>query len=73
MGSFPMPDFAFREVTDDMRFRGGHLVRNGFPKDFRALDNSRPCEDVAGRSGHKSDNRAQSDGAQTSGSLSLLS
>ena len=31
MASFPMPDFAIREVTDDPRFTGGHLVMNGLP------------------------------------------
>ena len=31
MASFPMPDFAIREVTDDPRFTGGHLVTNGLP------------------------------------------
>ena len=29
LAAFPMPDFAVREVTDDPRFTGGYLVRNG--------------------------------------------
>ena len=33
MASFPLPDFAIREVTDDPRFSGGHLVTNGLPQD----------------------------------------
>ena len=32
MDSFAMPDFAIREVTDDLRFGGGHLVANGLPE-----------------------------------------
>ena len=32
--AFPMPDFAMREVTDDPRFTGGYLVKNGPPTDF---------------------------------------
>ena len=35
LASFPMPDFVVREVTNDPRFAGGHLVKNGLPKDFR--------------------------------------
>lgn len=31
MAAFPMPDFAFREVTDDPRYSGGHLVEHGLP------------------------------------------
>ena len=31
MASFPGPDFADREVTDDRRYGGGHLVRHGIP------------------------------------------
>jgi len=31
LAAFPMPDFAFREVTDDPRFTGGHLAENGLP------------------------------------------
>jgi CYTH domain-containing protein len=34
MASFPMPDFAIREVTDDPRFSGGHLVTNGLPREL---------------------------------------
>ena len=30
--AFPMPDFALREVTDDPRYGGGHLVRHGLPE-----------------------------------------
>jgi hypothetical protein len=29
--AFPTPDFALREVTDDPRYGGGHLVRHGRP------------------------------------------
>jgi hypothetical protein len=29
--AFPMPDFASREVTEDPRYGGGHLVRHGLP------------------------------------------
>jgi CYTH domain-containing protein len=32
--TYPMPDFAHREVTDDPRFTGGTLVKNGLPKDL---------------------------------------
>ncbi len=31
MAGFAMPDFAIREVTDDTRFGGGHLVAHGLP------------------------------------------
>ena len=34
LAAFPMPDFAVREVTDDPRFTGGNLARNGLPKDL---------------------------------------
>ena len=34
LAAFPMPDFAMREVTDDPRFTGGYLVKNGPPKDL---------------------------------------
>jgi CYTH domain-containing protein len=37
MASFPMPDFAIREVTDDPRFSGGHLVKHGLPKDLLGI------------------------------------
>ena len=37
MATFPAPVFASREVTDDARYAGGHLVRYGLPDDdFRA-------------------------------------
>jgi CYTH domain-containing protein len=29
--AFPMPDFAVREVTDDPRYAGGALIRDGLP------------------------------------------
>jgi CYTH domain-containing protein len=32
MAAFPMPDFAFREVTDDPRYGGGCLVEHGLPE-----------------------------------------
>jgi CYTH domain-containing protein len=35
LAAFPMPDFAYREVTDDRRFTGGCLVKNGQPKDLQ--------------------------------------
>lgn len=31
MAAYPMPDFAFREVTDDIRYTGGRLVTDGLP------------------------------------------
>ena len=31
LAAFPGPDFAIREVTDDPRFTGGSLVKNGIP------------------------------------------
>ena len=31
LAAFPMPDFAFREVTEDVRYTGGALVVNGLP------------------------------------------
>ena len=34
LAAFPMPDFAAREVTDDPRFTGGSLVKNGLPQDL---------------------------------------
>lgn len=30
--SYPMPEFAFAEVTHDPRYRGSELVANGLPK-----------------------------------------
>jgi len=32
LAAFPMPDFAVREVTDDFRFTGGYLAKNGLPR-----------------------------------------
>lgn len=34
MAAFAMPDFAIREVTDDPRYGGGHLVADGLPADI---------------------------------------
>ena len=31
MSSYRAPDFAFREVTEDIRYTGGHLVKHGLP------------------------------------------
>ena len=31
LAAFPGPDFAIREVTDEPRFTGGSLVKNGIP------------------------------------------
>jgi CYTH domain-containing protein len=31
MAAFPAPAFAFREVTDDPRYGGGHLAKHGLP------------------------------------------
>lgn len=33
MERYAMPDFAFREVTDDVRYTGGRLVADGLPDD----------------------------------------
>ena len=33
LATFPIPEFAARDVTDDPRFRGDHLVKYGVPKD----------------------------------------
>jgi CYTH domain-containing protein len=33
LATFPTPDFAAREVTDDPRFTGAYLVRNGLPRE----------------------------------------
>lgn len=33
MERYAMPDFAFREVTDDVRYTGGRLVADGLPAD----------------------------------------
>ena len=32
LAAFPMPDFATREVTDDDRYTGGYLAKNGIPR-----------------------------------------
>lgn len=32
MARFPMPDFAVREVTQDIRYSGGELVTKGLPE-----------------------------------------
>jgi CYTH domain-containing protein len=31
MSAYPMPDFAFLEVTEDIRYTGGELVQQGLP------------------------------------------
>lgn len=31
LAAFPAPDFALREVTDDLRYSGGELVAKGLP------------------------------------------
>ena len=36
MELYPMPDFAFREVTDDVRYTGGRLATEGLPADHPA-------------------------------------
>ncbi len=36
MQAYPMPDFAVREVTDDVRYTGGRLVVDGLPPDHPA-------------------------------------
>ena len=36
MERWPMPDFAFREVTTDVRYTGGRLVTDGLPQDSAA-------------------------------------
>lgn len=33
LAAFPHPDFAVREVTDDPRYSGGVLIRDGLPRD----------------------------------------
>jgi CYTH domain-containing protein len=35
--AYAMPEFAACEVTDDPRFTGGNLVRDGLPKDWKRL------------------------------------
>ena len=32
MSAFPMPEFAFLEVTEDLRYTGGELAAKGLPK-----------------------------------------
>jgi CYTH domain-containing protein len=34
LAAFPTPEFALREVTDDPRFSGGWLAKNGLPADL---------------------------------------
>lgn len=34
LAAFPMPDFSHHEVTDDPRYSGGSLAKNGAPKDL---------------------------------------
>lgn len=36
MERWPMPDFAFREVTTDLGYTGGRLATEGLPQDFAA-------------------------------------
>ena len=31
LANFPKPDFALREITDDPRFTGAFLAKNGLP------------------------------------------
>lgn len=35
--AFEMPGFAVCEVTDDPKFTGGHLVKNGLPERLKRL------------------------------------
>lgn len=37
MERYAMPDFAFREVTDDVRYTGGRLAADGLPADHPDL------------------------------------
>jgi CYTH domain-containing protein len=32
LAAFPMPDFALREITDDLRYTGGQLAMHGLPR-----------------------------------------
>ena len=32
MDNYGMPDFAYQEVTEDVRYTGGYLVTDGLPK-----------------------------------------
>lgn len=34
MARYPMPDFALREVTDDIRYTGGRLATDGLPEEM---------------------------------------
>lgn len=36
MERYPMPDFAFREVTEDVRYTGGKLATEGLPAEHPA-------------------------------------
>lgn len=36
MERYPMPDFAFREVTEDVRYTGGRLATDGLPTNHPA-------------------------------------
>ncbi|HYC69543.1 hypothetical protein [Brevundimonas sp.] len=36
MAAYPMPDFAVREVTDDLRYTGGRLIADGLPDEQTA-------------------------------------
>ena len=49
MGRYPTPDFAFREVTDDIRYTGGRLVRDGLPDDSLAWASGLDDPDAAVR------------------------
>lgn len=33
LAAFPLPDFAIRDVTDDLRYTGGALAVHGIPRD----------------------------------------
>lgn len=37
--AFEMPGFAVCELTDDPRFTGGHLAKNGLPESLQRLVN----------------------------------
>ena len=36
MAQYPTPDFALREITDDIRYTGGRLAADGLPADHEA-------------------------------------
>ncbi len=38
LASYPMPEFAFAEVTEDLGYTGGELVTRGLPKRDHATD-----------------------------------